>query len=336
MREALDHWYQRERDYLLRAGEEFAKRHPKTAGRLGLSKAAASDPHVERLIQAFAFLNARTMIRLDDSFPEIVDALLGVLFPHQLLPIPAMSVVELTLDRSQKELFQGFQVDRGSLLDVDRNSGGIHHFRTCAPVSVYPLEVRGVELSGKPFPALGEARVKDARALLRISLAGFDPCLPLSAIPADQLQFFVAEPNYERAARLMQLICSNTLQIVAQPKGQGQPKVLRHARVQARGLEPENGVLPRDSRTFHPYQLLTEYFVMPARFLFFEICGLSEALADCSVSSMDLFLLLNDADAELQGTLSADSLRLGCTPIVNLFSRPQMGSHWIIAQPNIV
>ena len=325
MREALDKWFQREKEYFLRSSEDFARRFPKIAARLSLGASGITDPHVERLIQAFAFLNARTMLRLDDSFPEIVDALLGVLFPQQLLPVPSMAIVEFALDRSQKELFAGCRIDRATVLNSERLASGTCQFRTTAPVDLYPLEVRNVELLGKPFPALGNVSVRETRSILKISLAGFDSALPLSEMAADRLRFFVAEPDYERAAKIMQLICEGTRQIVCQPSAGGIPRLLSGARVQPVGLEPEDSVLPRDSRTFHAYQLLTEYFVMPARFLFFDICGLREAFQACSMGAVELFLLLDQADQDLQGTLRAESIRTGCTPIVNLFSRQADG-----------
>ena len=49
------------------------------------------DPHVERLLEAFAFLAARVHLKIDDEFPEITEALLNVVFPHYVRPIPAMS-----------------------------------------------------------------------------------------------------------------------------------------------------------------------------------------------------------------------------------------------------
>ena len=91
MSESLDVWYQRELDYFRSTGAQFAERFPKIANRLSLSATGIKDPHVERLIQSFAYMNARTRHKLDDSFPELVDAMLGILYPHMLSPVPAMS-----------------------------------------------------------------------------------------------------------------------------------------------------------------------------------------------------------------------------------------------------
>jgi len=81
MSDELLPYYNRELAFVRRLGVEFAAEHPKVAGRLGLPADPAQDPHVERLIEAFALLNARTRLKLEDDFPEITDALLDVLYP---------------------------------------------------------------------------------------------------------------------------------------------------------------------------------------------------------------------------------------------------------------
>ncbi|HSN99258.1 MAG TPA: type VI secretion system baseplate subunit TssF, partial [Candidatus Nanopelagicales bacterium] len=48
--------YARELSYLRERGAEFAASYPKIAARLGLEGRHCSDPHVERLLESFAFL----------------------------------------------------------------------------------------------------------------------------------------------------------------------------------------------------------------------------------------------------------------------------------------
>src|SRR2546426_12157503 len=91
-------YYQRELTFLRQIGAEFAATYPKIASRLLLEADKCEDPHVERLIQAFAFLAARIRHKLDDEFPEITEALLGVLYPHYLAPLPSRSMVQFVLD----------------------------------------------------------------------------------------------------------------------------------------------------------------------------------------------------------------------------------------------
>ncbi len=83
--------YERELTFLRRYSSDFAQRYPKTAGRLGVSGEHVEDPHVERLIESFAFLGARISKKIEDDYPEFTDALLEVLYPHYLRPFPGIS-----------------------------------------------------------------------------------------------------------------------------------------------------------------------------------------------------------------------------------------------------
>jgi type VI secretion system protein ImpG len=94
-------YYDRELQFLRQMGQEFAAKYPKQASRLILEQDKCDDPHVERLLEAFAFLTARVHLKIDDEFPEITEALLSILHPHYLRPIPSMTVAEFHMDSSQ-------------------------------------------------------------------------------------------------------------------------------------------------------------------------------------------------------------------------------------------
>src|SRR4051812_45005316 len=98
MSEELQAYYNGELSFIRRQAAKFAEDHPKIAGRLRLGSDFCDDPHVERLIEAFAYLTARIRHKLDDDLPEISEALLGVLYPHYAAPIPSMSIIQFELD----------------------------------------------------------------------------------------------------------------------------------------------------------------------------------------------------------------------------------------------
>ncbi len=101
MRDDLLLYYERELTFLRQMGVEFAAKYPKVASRLVLEPDKCEDPHVERMLEAFAFLTARVHLKIDDEFPEITEALLSVLHPHYLRPIPSMTVAEFHMDTAQ-------------------------------------------------------------------------------------------------------------------------------------------------------------------------------------------------------------------------------------------
>src|SRR3954468_18457816 len=98
MSETIYRYYERELIFIRQLAQEFAKQYPAAAGRLMLEPNRSVDPHVERLIEAFALLAGRVHLKLDDEFPELTSAVLGVLYPHYLAPTPSMAVVQFELD----------------------------------------------------------------------------------------------------------------------------------------------------------------------------------------------------------------------------------------------
>ena len=88
-------YYNSELRFMREMARSFAEANPKIAGNLRISGDQVDDPHVGRLIEGFAFLNARTRMKLDDDFPELTTALLDLLHPHYLRPFPSMGILEL-------------------------------------------------------------------------------------------------------------------------------------------------------------------------------------------------------------------------------------------------
>ena len=93
-------------------GAEFADKYPKVASRLVLEPDKCEDPHVERLLEAFAFLAARVHLKIDDEFPEITEALLSILYPHYIRPIPSMSIVQFHVDPEQGKAPGGIRIPK--------------------------------------------------------------------------------------------------------------------------------------------------------------------------------------------------------------------------------
>ncbi len=69
MREELLNYYERELTFIRQMGAQFAEKYPKIASRLQLEPDRCEDPHVERLVETFAFLAARVHLKIDDDFP---------------------------------------------------------------------------------------------------------------------------------------------------------------------------------------------------------------------------------------------------------------------------
>lgn len=90
--ESLLKYYELELAMLRTHQQEFAARYPGVAGALGIAGSSCQDPHIERLIEAYALCNARTAKKIDDARHVFTESMLEVNFPHYLRPFPACSI----------------------------------------------------------------------------------------------------------------------------------------------------------------------------------------------------------------------------------------------------
>lgn len=320
MSEALDAWYQRELDYFRHSANDFAERFPKIANRLSLSGKDIRDPHVERLIQAFAYLNARTRHKLDDSFPELADSMLGILFPHMLAPVPSVSIVRFGLNPTQKDQLSGHVLPAGTSLETEPIRGHNCRFRTCYPVQLLPLSTEGVRLLPQPFSGPPSRYRSAAEATLRFEFNTLDPKIPLTDYKLDHLRFYIGIQNFEKSARLLEYLLTQTLEVVISGSDASVAvEVLPAACVQPVGLRRDEALLADNPRTFPGYRLLTEYFVLPQKFLFFDITGFNPAMLAKLGNRLEINILLKSWPEGLENEVSADTIRTGCTPAINLF-----------------
>ena len=323
MRDDLLTYYERELTFLRQMGAEFAEKYPKVASRLLLEPTRCDDPHVERLIESFAFLAARVHLKIDDEFPEITEALLTVLYPHYIRPIPACTVVEFHLDPEQGKLTTGLPIPKGSVLYSRPVEGWPCKFRTCYDTTLWPITIS--EAAWVTPDRLRPAVRTPAAAALRVQLS----CLPdagFDKLDLKSLSFYLhGESNL--AHNLYELLCNNCIEIQIRDltlNTRKSPVVLPGNSLSPVGFRDEEALLPYPRRSFTGYRLLQEYFNFPEKFFFMELNGL-EAIRTAGFGPRVevLFLITSFERAERQQMLelnvSAKSLRLACSPAINLF-----------------
>lgn len=327
MRQQLLEYYERELAYVRQLGAEFAKKYPAIAGRLLLEPDRCADPHVERLLESFAFLTARIHLRLDDDLPELVQGMLDVVYPHYLRPIPSMTIAEFTLDSSRSNSSGSVIIPSGSELTSKKTKDGMPcKFRTGYPVSLWPIDVKECSWI-RPEQVPAAPRVSESVAVLRLVLKGHKDIL-FSKLNLDQLHFYLSGdagitlPIYELLShKLLQVLLRDPLEKKA-------PAIpLQKSQLRAMGFSPEEGILPYTPRSFQGYRLLQEYFSFQEKFLFFELNGLEEmlTLANAGEELELLFYFSAFEQLERMQTLEVgvtrETLRLNCTPIINLFTQ---------------
>jgi type VI secretion system protein ImpG len=319
MSDELLEYYKQELTFLRQLGTEFATAHPKIAGRLRLGPDMADDPHVERFIEAAAYLNARTRFKLEDDFPEISDALLSVLYPHYLSPVPSMAVVQFTLDRGQGDLVAGYTVPRHSALETDPIDGEPCRFRTAYPVTLWPIELTDASLTGRPFAAPVTPSSPRAVAVLRLQLQCFSKEVRFAQLVMPTLRLFL-KGQAQHVYALYELMLNNVLGVaLANSPTDREPALLGPECLRPVGFEQDEGMLPYAARSFPGYRLLTEYFAFPQKYLFIDLGGLQGPALRKVGNHLEIYFYLNKTVPELEQIVAGTTFQLGCTPIANLY-----------------
>jgi type VI secretion system protein ImpG len=273
------------------------------------------DPHVARLLEGVAFLGARVQHRLDDEFPELTDALLGVLYPHYLAPFPSCAIARFVC---QPDLMGPSRLPAGLALDTEPVRNEPCRFRTASPVTLWPVEIEAVRLSGLPLAAPVNPRAPGAVAVLRISLRCAGQAT-LSELGLDKLRVFLRGAS-NVVLPLYELICNNTVGVAcADGPADTAPVPLDKAAISPAGFAPEDALIPWPARGFSGLRLLSEYFAFPEKFLFLDIAGLEAKTLVNAGAAMDVFIYFDRAVPALERVVDAGTLALGCVPIVNLF-----------------
>jgi len=324
VRDELLPYYEQELRFIRQMAAEFQAKYSDVASGIELGPDKCADPHVERMIEAFALLTGRIQHKIDDEFPEITESLLDVLYPHYLRPVPSQAIVQFALDAGQSAVPLAKPVPRGTALHSKPDNGQVCSFKTCYDVNLWPIRVTNASVSAvNRFSAPGISR--DVAATLRIELECFGN-LKLSQLGVDSLRFFL---NGERAAvqALYETLFINPLRVILQSPSTGQgmaTAVLSPSSLTQVGFTTAEGALDYCSHSFLGYRLLQEYFTFPDKFLFFDLTGLNKVSLREFGAKFEILIPLSEFKdknrlAGLEQMVDANTFQLGCTPVINLF-----------------
>jgi type VI secretion system protein ImpG len=318
MSEELYPYYQAELYFIRKLAQEFARKYPAAAARLHLEADRSADPHVERLIESFALLAGRIQHKLHDEFPELTDAVLSVIYPHALSPIPSFATVQFLPDPARATP-EGVTIPPGSVLHSDRVGDLFCQFKTCYPVKLWPLKVSLVKLHPPPFPQGLNPPARAAAAIrIRLQVEGE---VPFDKFAFDSLRFHLLGEN-TLAAPLYDLLMNHALEVAFVLPDKSKTNYVLPAKdaLFPVGLDLTEGLLPYPPNVFPGYRLLTEYFSYPAKFLYFDLRGWDSFRSMAGIArQIEVVVFLDRSHQRLEQMLDPEMLRLGCTPVVNLF-----------------
>ena len=232
------------RDY----GRDFAQAYPGIAGHLDIGPRRSRDPHVERVVESSAFLAARLRMMIESGAAELPMAVLSMVAPLLLEPIPSMAL--LSLERGSEPT----EIPRGTRFDYQVGTQSIVCFTTTTTITAAPVELRLRRLA----PTVG---FPDG---ISIELVG---------VPPQTLMLSLG--NNETTTAMLLDAFAEDLAVVEYSRGGSAaltpvPPELLHVH----GFGSEDAALPVRPAAHPAHRLLIEFMVFPEKFRFVSLRGL--------------------------------------------------------------
>lgn len=296
----LSEYYRYELAYLRSAGEDFSARFPKIARRLDLSRQESSDPHVERLIESFAFLTGKLQKQIDDQFPEIANALLDVIYKPLVLPIPSAVMVKFDVDIMRAKKNVGMIVPRHTQLKSTSFNGTVCSFMTSHDIQIWPIEIVQASIVSKE-------QVPDYLAhtptFLKLDFRNLD-----ATITPSKLRFYILADALLRG-KIFAGIFSTDAPVVLLNSG----KFKRLKKINPVGIEDDEALFFHPNNVHKGFHYLHEYFAFPDKFYGFDV-PLNETLNEN-------FSLYIPVGVDIAMDVAAKDFSLSTVPAVNLFPK---------------
>lgn len=268
-------------------GRELARTYPDVASRLDIGPRRSRDPHVERVIESAAFLAARLRMQAETQSNELPMAMLSLLAPTLLEPVPAMSVAELTGGSEAQ------RIPRGTRFDLRFGDHALVCLSTTMAITAAPYSVQISRLAP-------QGAYRDG---ISLRLAGRPP-------PA--LQLFLGN-NALNAAQLIDALSEDLTMIqVVRPNDQG-TSILLPNQVRLLGIGPNEAALPIRPTVHQAHRLLAEFMTFPDKFRFASLQG-----APFENGTEIRFLFTRPL--ALERGLPRDLITVNRVPVVNLWS----------------
>ena len=307
-------YYQKEMNYLRFSGANFAQKHPKVARRLDVSAMESVDPHVERLLESFAYLTARLQQDIDDQFPRFAEALLNLTYPQFTHPVPAMTIAHFEPHTHGGQMTTQHTIPAKTPLFTRTSSKTVCRFQTVYPVDIHPIKITALTLVAQS--AMMDVTATDTLCenYLRMEIKAMNGTF--ASMGLTRLRFYINGSHSLKHQLLAAIFRAQSPLIIKSSRYNPQsvlPTCIHHV-----GFDDTETILPQVVQTHPGYQTLFEFFHFKDKFFFVDIIT-SHLLIDDTL--MEIYIPLK-TDKPLQShDIHEQTLKLGCTPVVNLFPK---------------
>ena len=254
-------------------------------------------------MEGVAFLTGMLRRKLDDEFPEIVHGLIQLIFPHYMRPIPSTTIISF---RPKPGLNETIKVPSGVEIGSIPVDGTSCIFKTCSDLEIYPLNLVDAKLMESPG---SPAQISLTLELRNMSLSSWE---------TEKLSFYIGG-NYPDAANLYFLLSRCVKKILIRPIEGGTSLKLPPDAIVPAGFSSKEALWPYPSQSFPGYRILQEYFILPEKFLFFDLVGIDKWRDRGDGSAFEISFELGNVPIAVP-KVKPENFVLFVSPAVNVFT----------------
>jgi type VI secretion system protein ImpG len=312
-------YFEHELSLFNKQSKEFAKKYPKIASRLLMGHDTVDDPHIERLIQAFSLISARINKKLDDSYADFTESLLEVIYPDYLKPFPSVSIAQFNLGVQANAMSERVLVPKSSAFATQKVNGTPCQFQSTQAVTLLPLQIASV--SFETSQEICDNQHGRLNGCISIKFKGLNSSFDYQSLLQHSLDLYIDE-DASQGTSLWDILWCDVKQTHIHGR---QVNKLSGSPFEIIGFDPEQQILPSHRVSNAASALLKEYFYFPEKFNFLRL-NLGQCCPKLTIDASGFevrcyfkFDKKNTIRLKNLQQLSASSIKLFCTPVVNLF-----------------
>lgn len=303
MSKTLNQYFQLERQFLQEAAEHFIAQNPLQAARLNMDLSGEFDPHIERLMEGAAYLNARTKQQIDLGIDHVTESILRHIAPQYLTPYPSMMVVEFN---SKSERFvKTHQLHRHTRLLTEYIGDDVSNieFTTTKSILIHPFRISAIK------SMIGVNGCSDIELTFKINDG-----VELSSIDLDEIPLFINA----KASVARQWYYYFTSKITG-IKIKGSDDVVYWRGLQnnivGTNLDFDDGMMSSFFGEINQFELLKDYFLFEEKFMFISLRNIK-----LRPNSHEFKIELNFSESLDDVRVEPGLFKLHCVTAANIFS----------------
>ncbi len=300
-------YFLRELSYLKKEGAEFAKRYPDEAKFLNMDELEVKDPHVERLIESFAFIGARIQRNIDLEYPHLISFIANCLYPNLSSPVPSCAITHMDANIVDCAKKKGVHVPAGSVIETIADPQKSYEFRTVYDTTMWPLVVSDIDVR----PANTVVGFEEFGTLPMMTININSPQISINTLEIEKLRFYINLEDLE-ASNFYQAMFCNVRHVLTSIDNTINSRKGPEA-IHPVGFHRDERLINVPEQHRSRLDILFDYIYFKRKFMFFEVDFHKDFTDEMN------FHIVFDQVVDFPD-IDQNSLLMNCSPVVNISS----------------